>query len=199
MTNIREKFCNIAGALALAFPAMLPSDGALAQVVTQQPQFVAPHAMLDLGNGPIDILPISGNAGIFTSQGSGTGTASASTALTLTATPAVPPIVGGFITCNVVAASCSIPANTTVAAYNGTTGITLSASSTITAVQVNWGAACPVSTQANIVPPPASTPLALIQAIYPPWGMPMYTQARVCAYGGNGPGMQFATFAIGAH
>jgi hypothetical protein len=29
--------------------------------------------------------------------------------------------------------------------------------------------------------------------------LPMYTQARVCAYGGNGPGGLYTQYAIGAH
>lgn len=199
MKDFLLKLRGFAAVAAVALAAMLPSDGALAQAVVQQPAFVQPHAVLDLGNGPTELQALIGNGFVFSSQGSGVGSVAAGTALVLTATPAIPPIVGGFITCN-TPTSCTIPANTTVTAYNGTTGITLSASSTVTAVQVNWGAACPVSTQlAPVVP---NFPMAPVTAGVSPGGgsgLYMYTQARVCAYGGNGPGMQFVNFAPGAH
>jgi hypothetical protein len=193
------RFSNTLRASLLAFVAMLFASEAYAQVVVQQPQFVAPRTVVDLGNGPTEILPLVGNGFIFTSQGSATGTAAGSTALTLTATPAVPPIVGGFITCN-VPTNCTIPASTTVTAYNGTTGVTLSASSTITAAVVNFGAACPVSTQASPVTPSASFLMLPVQVNEPfIYGVPFFTQARMCAYGGAGPGLQMVNFAIGAH
>lgn len=164
------------GALALVaamalFPALVS-----AQSVTPFPLVVKSRGNLDLGNGPLKIRMVGGQTSLYTSQGSGTGTASASTALTLTATPATPPCIGCVITCNVVSASCSIPASTTVAAYNGTTGITLSAASTITAVQVNWGAACP-TTNTN------APGQVQVQAGAGNPDVILYTAARVCASG----------------
>lgn len=174
------KFLNSIRTAARALPilllaALLPGV-AIAQSVTPFPFVVKSRGNVDLGNGPLKIRMVGGQTSLYTSQGSGTGTASASTALTLTATPATPPCIGCVITCNAVSASCSIPAGTTVAAYNGSTGITLSASSTITAVQVNWGAACP-TTMTNApgqvqVQAGAGNPDTII-----------YTAARVCASG----------------
>lgn len=177
-------------ALATLLATVLP-EGALAQVVTQLPTAVTPNVMKDLGNGPLEIRVLQGSVQIFTSQFQATGTAPGTTALTLTGTPATPPIIGGFITCNVPTA-CSIPANTTVTAYNGTTLITLSAAATITAAAVNYGAACPAA--------PAGGTAVLLQG---PGGadsdLPLYTQARLCAWQQFGPGATLLPFAIGAH
>jgi hypothetical protein len=66
--------------------------------------------------------------------GTGTGsTAGASTTLTLTATPAIAPTIGGLIF------GTGIPANATVVAYNGTTGITLSTAATVSSAAITWG------------------------------------------------------------
>jgi hypothetical protein len=144
---------------------------ALAQTAITLP--IAANAVADLGNGPIKVRMIAGNASIFTAQGSGIGsTSGSSTALTLTATPATPPIVGGLIS------GAGITSGTTVAAYNGTTGITLSAAMTVPGgTTVSWGAACPSSV--------GSAPViqASPQADY----YIMYTQARVCAVSPGGP------------
>lgn len=192
------KFMNHIRAAARALPAvvaLLFAGSALAQTVTQMPAFVAPKAVLDLGNGPTEIQLILGNGGVFTSQSFGLGATASSTAVTLAATPAVPPCVGCGIS------GPGIPANDTVAAYNGTTGITLATAATATAgsVALSWGAACPVSTQAAPVQP--VQPMALLQAAVAPatTGLYLYTTARICAWGGNSPGMQFVTFAPGAH
>lgn len=172
--------------LAVLFAAMLPGA---AQVVTTLPVQVTAGVVKDLGNGPLELRVIQGNTAIFTSQSSATGTAPGTTALTLTGTPATPPCIGCFITCN-VATACSIPANTTVTAYNGTTGVTLSAAATITAAVVNYGAACPASI--------GSIPAFFIQAsVGGDW--PLYTQGRLCAASPNGPGASLLPFAIGAH
>ena len=89
---------------------------------------IAANAVADLGNGPVKVRMIAGNASIFTAQGSGVGsTSGSSTALTLTTTPATPPVVGGLIS------GAGIVSGTTVAAFNGTTGITLSAATTVAA------------------------------------------------------------------
>jgi hypothetical protein len=144
---------------------------ALAQTAITLP--IAANAVADLGNGPIKVRMIAGNASIFTSQGSGTGsTSGSSTALTLTATPATPPIIGGLIS------GSGITSGTTIAAYNGTTGITLSAAMTVAGgTTISWGAACPSSV--------GSAPViqASPQANY----YVMYTQARVCAVSPGGP------------
>lgn len=182
-----------AGAVALL--AMLPSEGALAQVVVQLPAFAAPRTVLDLGNGPLETHMIAGNMFMFTSSGSGLGsTSGSSTTLTLTATPTVNiPLVGGIIS------GTGITSGTTVAAFNGTTTITLSAAMTVAAsTPLAWGSACPVSTMAAPAQPPAGNLMAALQT-GDNLDMPWYTQARMCAYGGQGPGGQFLVFPIGAH
>src|SRR6202795_518871 len=115
------KIRHLAAALALVF---LYATLAHAQTTITLP--IAANAVADLGNGPVKVRMIAGNASIFTSQGSGTGsTSGSSTALTLTATPATAPLVGGLISGN------GITSGTTIAAYNGTTGVTLSAAMTV--------------------------------------------------------------------
>lgn len=174
-------------AAVIAVVALLPF-ASKAQVVTQLPVSITAGVVKDLGNGPLELKVIQGSTALFTSQGSATGTAPGTTALTLTGTPATPPIVGGFITCS-VATACSIPASTTVTAYNGTTGVTLSAAATITAAVVNYGAACPASI--------GSIPAFFIQAsVGGDW--PLYTQARLCAASPNSSAVVLP-FAIGAH
>jgi hypothetical protein len=173
---------------ALVALTMLAPIPALAQTVVAIPTNVSPRAVVDLGNGPTDIQMLQGNLGIFTSQGSGVGsTSGSSTTLTLTATAAGdPPCVGCIIS------GTGITSGTTVAAFNGTTGITLSAAMTVAAsTALAWGMACPSA--------PPTVALALIQASVGSSTLPMYTQARICAYGGNGPGGLFTQFPIGAH
>lgn len=195
MKDFRTTLRNaLLGALALlAF--LLPSEGALAQAVVQMPQFVAPRTVLDLGNGPLEVMPLVGNAGIFTSQGSGLGSGTTTT-VTLTATPTIPPCIGCAISGGTLVAS------SIVTAFNGTTTITTNTSQTIGAsTPLAWGAACPVSTQAAPVQPPTSASMAFLQAGVNDVlaGVPFYTLARLCAYGATGPGMQFVSFPQGAH
>jgi hypothetical protein len=174
-------------AALLAASVALASLPALAQTVVQVPQNVPASTVVDLGNGPTEIRMLQGNMGVFTSQGSGVGsTSGSSTTLTLTASAAAnPPCVGCIIS------GTGITSGTTVAAFNGTTGITLSAAMTVAAsTALAWGQACPSGQPTN--------PLALIQAAVGS-DLPMYTQARVCAYGVKGPGALYTTFAIGAH
>lgn len=171
---------------ALAALALLVAP-AFAQTVIQIPTVVNARAVVDLGNGPTEIRMLQGNMAVFTSQGFGNAsTSGSSTTLTLTSTAAAnPPCIGCIIS------GAGITSGTTVTAFNGTTGITLSAAMTVAAsTPVAWGVACPS-------PPPTSA-LALIQAAVGA-DIPMYTQARVCAYGGNGPGGTYTQFAIGAH
>lgn len=187
------KLQNIRAALALLFAlfaAMLPTDGALAQTVTQAPQFITPNALTDLGNGPLEIKMITGVANIGTSLGTGTGGnggVSGST-VTLTATPSTPPCVGCIIS------GTGITSGTTVTAFNGTTTVTLSANMSVAnGTALAWGAACPTS------PPPVSFAVMPLRTLTNATDFPFYTQARLCAYGTNGPGAQILTFPIGAH
>ena len=173
-----------AAVLLAALAAMLPSDGALSQVVTAQPTYVNPGAVTDLGNGPAELRVAQGNALLSTSQGSGVGsTSGSSTSLALTAVPATPPCVGCIIS------GAGITSGTTVTAYNGVTSITMSAAMTVaSSTPVAWGAACPTNPQA-VLPVQASVG----------GDFPFFTQARLCAYSPNGPGAALLQFSIGAH
>jgi hypothetical protein len=156
--------------LAILLALCCTTTSVLAQTAITLP--IAANAVADIGNGPIKVRMVAGNASIFTSQGSSVGsTSGASTALTLTATPATPPIVGGLIS------GSGITSGTTISAYNGTTGITLSAAMTVAGgTAVAWGAACPSTPPSNVIQ-------ASPQADY----YIMYTQARVCAVSPGGP------------
>lgn len=194
---MKDAFYNllrVAAVAAAALFAMLPPEGVQAQTVTQQPQFVAPRTVLDLGNGPQELKILTGSAGIFTSQGSGVGsTSGSSTALTLTATPVTAPCVGCILS------GTGITSGTTVSAFNGTTTITMSSAMTVSAsTAIAWGAACPVSTQSAPAVPAASFLMALVAAGVG-GDFPFNTQARMCAYGATGPGAQLLSFTIGAH
>lgn len=175
---------------AVALFAMLPSGGAQAQTVVQLPNSINANSTLDLGNGPMELKVLLGNAWLFTEQGSGVGsTSGASTTLTLTGTPAVAPCVG----CEISGAG--ITSGTTVAAFNGTTTITLSAAMTVAAsTPLAWGAACPTFAALGGLPPSPS-----IQLQPSAGDLPIYTQARVCALAQNGPGATVLPFPIGAH
>jgi len=175
------------GVFAL-FAAMLPTDGALAQTVTQQPLFLSPNVVTDLGNGPLELKMMNGGANVASVFGTGLGSGS-TTSITLTATPTVnPPCVGCLIS------GAGITGVTTITAYNGTTGITVNTSQTISAsTPLAWGAACPAS------PPPVSLPMVALRTITSSGDYPFYTEARLCAYGNSGPGAQVLTFPIGAH
>lgn len=155
--------------LIAAALALMPLQ-ALAQSAITLP--IAANAVADIGNGPVKVRMVAGNASIFTSQGSGVGsTSGSSTTLTLTGTPATAPIVGGLIS------GTGITSGTTITAYNGTTGVTLSAAMTVAGgTAVAWGAACPSTPPSNVIQ-------ASPQADY----YVMYTQARVCAVSPGGP------------
>lgn len=179
-------FRKFSAALLAALVALSPLS-ALAQTVVAVPTNVNAGTVKDLGNGPTEIKMVQGNVGLFTSSGSGVGsTTGSATPLTLTATPTTVPCVGCIIS------GTGITSATTVISYNaGTLVIGLSAAMTVASgTAVAWGAACPSA--------PPTNPLALVQAGVG-GDFPMYTQARVCAYGGNGPGGLLAQFAIGAH
>lgn len=172
----------------LAVAAMLPSEGALAQVVSQQPTFIQPNAVTDLGNGPMEIKLGLGTAMIGSYLGTGTGsTSGSSTTLTLTGTPAIPPCVGCIIS------GAGITSGTTVAAFNGTTTITLSSAMTVSAsTPLAWGAACPTTPSGITLFPLGAQSFGITD-------YPFYTQARICGYGQNAAGAQVLTFPIGAH
>lgn len=165
-------------ALAGVFAAAAP---ALAQGVVALPVALSRSAVFDFGNGPLRFKAVSGQGIVFSASGTGTGTAPGTTALTLTATAAAnPPCVGCVVSCPVATPTCSIPANTTVAAFNGTTVITLSAAATVTAAVVNFGAACPTT-------PPVAGSVRVVP-IGPALDLPFYTQARLCGSAAAGQG-----------
>lgn len=174
-------------ALALAMLAVLAVAPAEAQVVTALPTAVNNGIVLDMGNGPMELRVVQGNAMIATSSGSGVGSTSGSaTLLTLTAIPpvATAPCVGCIIS------GTGITSGTTVSAVNGSL-LTLSAAMTVAAsTAVAWGAACPTTL--------ASFPVMPVQASVG-GDIPLYTQARVCAYAASSPGATFLPFPIGAH
>jgi hypothetical protein len=196
------KYSLRAAALAIAalFLSMFTQEAA-AQVVSQQPTFIAPFpstAVTDFGNGPLELRPVAGNALIGTALGTGTGsTSGSSTTLTLTGTPTVPPCVGCIIS------GAGITSGTTVAAFNGTTTITLSAAMTVAAsTPLSWGAACPAGPAAGAVGVSLGvTGLLPIQAGANgvTTDVPLYTQARICGWAQNAPGAQVLAFPIGAH
>jgi hypothetical protein len=188
MKNYLTTFRAAMLAFAVALAALLPSEGVRAQSAVQLPVYININTITDLGNGPQDLLVVQGNAWLFTSQGAGVGsTSGSSTTLTLTATAAAdPPCVGCLIT------GPGITAGTTVAAFNGTTTITLSAAMTVPASSpLAWGQACP--SYSGLLPTP-NLPLQAGIASFP-----MYTAARLCGYSNNGPGAVLLPFAIGAH
>lgn len=182
--------------LLAALAAMVLPEAALAQVVTQLPVYLdnstsaGAAVPYDFGNGPLELSVVQGNAGIFTSSGTGVGsTSGSSTTLTLTASAAAnPPCVGCVIS------GTGITSGTTVAAFNGTTVITLSAAMTVAAsTPLAWGMACPTTS--------AGQKMMLVQAGVGlgAAGLPMYTQARICGAAPNAPGATVLPYAIGAH
>lgn len=167
--------------LALAVAALFAPAAAHAQAVVALPAYIdAGGAVTDFGNGPLRFKALTGQAMLFTSSFGQTGTSAGTTALTLAATAAAnPPCVGCAISCvnGPLAAACSIPAGTTVTAFNGTTGITTSVATTVTAATVQWGMACPAS--ASGVRP------ALLG---PGSDLPFWTTARICGAAAAGQG-----------
>lgn len=205
------KFHNIRAALfgfAALLVAMLPVV-ASAQTAAKQPFFIQNQQWVDLGNGPSELMVVEGSGSAYTAGGAGVGTSAASTALTLTATAAAnPPCVGCVITCAPSnSAVCTIPGGTTIAAFNGTTGITTSVATTTTAASLVWGSACPAATAPNVPgTPPASTaylsaPLNLRSGAAGPAlnAYPLYSTARICLYGSQQAGLLALQFPIGAH
>ena len=201
------KYLHIVIGLGLAALSFITN--ADAQTAAKQPGFIQSQQWLDLANGPLSVMPLEGSGSIYMSGGGAgvTGTSAGTTALTLSATPAVAPCVGCVITCAPTnTAACTIPAATTVTAYNGTTGVTTSVATTVTAASLTWGAACPAATAANVPGVSPGTVASLgapinIRASAAQMGLsafPLYSTARMCAYGAQG-GLTFLTFPIGAH
>lgn len=182
----------VAALLATALP-----EGALAQTatVTKQPQFVANQSWVDLGNGPTEVLLLEGNGNVYTALGSGTGGngGASGTAIALTAAPAVPPCVGCVIS------GPGITPGTTVALFTAPTAITLSAAMAVpNGSALAWGAACPTSGQPSATAG-LSAPIAMRAAAGAgDTALPLFTTARVCAYGALQTGATVLNFAIGA-
>lgn len=174
-----------AAVAAMLFFMALPAH---AQVVTQLPVYLDNSGVVyDFGNGPLEFKIVSGNGGLFTQSATGVGsTSGSSTTLTLTATAAAnPPCVGCVIS------GTGITSGTTVAAFNGTTTVTLSAAMTVAAsTALAWGVACPSTS--------AGQRMMLVQAGIG-GDLPLYTQARICGAASGGPGATVLPFAIGAH
>lgn len=177
-----------------------------AQTVTRQPGYVAPNAWTDLGNGPTEVLVIEGGAAFYTSQGSGVGqtaAGNAATAIALTATPTALPCVGCLLSNAGVPSltTTTIPAGAFITAFNGATQITMSTNVTIgTGATLAWGVACPTS---GVPAAPGSGALGAPTNIRAAagavsYGVPFYTQSRVCSYGSYQPAT-YVNFAIGAH
>lgn len=179
---------NMIAAAALAVVAFLPSL-ANAQAVVALPAYVEQGAVTDFGNGPLRLQAITGQAMAFTSSFGQTGTSAGTTALTLAATAAAnPPCVGCAISCvnGPLAAACSIPAGTTVTAFNGTTGITTSVATTVTAATVQWGKACPTTAD--------GVRAALFGSGQ---SIPFWTTARICGSAAAGQqGAQIMTSSV---
>lgn len=178
-------------ALALLSPAAVH-----AQTVTGLPVYTQNQpsgAVVDLGNGAMELRVLQGNAQVFVVNGSGSGGSSAlafyptgaATTLILSATPTTPPCVGCII------AGQGIINASTVIAYDGGTKITLASLFLAASPQTfNWGGACPATLGGQAA--------MLVQSGVGA-DLPLYTQARVCAAGQNTVGATLLPFAIGAH
>lgn len=190
--------------LAIALSLLLSVAAADAQTVTRQPGFVSPGSWSDVGNGPAELLFVEGGAAVYTAQGSGTGQTSggtAATGITLTATPSVAPCVGCLLSAagNPSLTTVTVPAGAYVAAYNGATVITMSTNVTIgTGATLAWGAACPTSGAPNGTSGLGAPVNIRAGAGAVDYGVPFYTQSRLCVYGGYQPAT-YVNFAIGAH
>ncbi len=207
------KYRSLIGALAI-FGAALAAGGAHAQYatstpvapITKQPGFVQSQQWQDLGNGPLDVQPVEGNGAVYSSGGTGLGSTSGnSTAITLAAVPAIQPCVG-CILAGVTNLGLATSTPITITAFNGVTSVTISQPLNISSsTLLGWGAACPAATAANVPgsPPGAITPLQLSSPLMARAGVagtfPLYTQARLCAYGAFQNGFTFLTFPVGAH
>lgn len=174
-----------------------------AQTVVSQPVFTPSRQWIDLGNGPLDLQPVEGNGNVYSSSGAGVGNTSGlalSTSLLLTATPLIVPCVGCLIS------GQGITSGTTILSWNGGTQIVLPTSMNVPSGSIiGWGAACPAATAANV--PGVAPGTITANQLSPPLPVragvggtfPMYTQARLCAWGAFENGFTLLYFAIGAH
>jgi hypothetical protein len=169
---------------------LLLAGNAYAQTAAKQPQFVGSNLWVDLSNGPTEVWTVGGNGNVYTAGSSGVGsTSGSSTALALTAIPTYPPCVGCVIS------GTGITAGTTVSAISGTS-VTLSAAMTVaSSTTLYWGVACPTS---GAPPVNASMSPAVQLTSGMARAIPIYSYARVCAYGGAQAGFSVLTFPIGS-
>lgn len=177
--------------LLVALLAMLPG-AAFAQTAVKQPYVVNNQAWTDIGNGPLEVLPVEGSGNLYTRGSTGVGsTSGSSTALTLTAVPTFPPCVGCVIS------GTGITAGTTVTVFNGVTSVTLSAAMTVaSSTALAWGVACPTT---GAPPSNAATSVPLnMRSSASPTRFPIYSSARICAYGGQQGGATMLAFPIGS-
>jgi hypothetical protein len=187
---MKNYLLTVARAVAIAAiiaAASLFGGKADAQVVTQLPVYLNNNVgqVYDFGNGPLEFRIAQGSAQLWTMQGSATSqTVTASTSITLnTSVAANPPCVGCAITGTGLTTQ-------TVTAFNGTTGITISAVATIVSgTTLSFGVACPTTLGAN----PALNMSAGVQ------DLPFYTTARICGASQFSAGGVVLPFAIGAH
>jgi hypothetical protein len=174
----------LAALLAMALPAR-------AQVVVALPIALNANSVVDLGNGPLELRVLLGNAWLFTAQGSSTETAgtSGSPNLTVALNLSPAPLVGAIVS------GVGVVSGTTVVSYTAGTGvIVLSANLSANAAGVySFGVACPAF--AGGLP----TPNIALQAGNAQSDLPIYSQARICGYAANGPGAAVLPFPIGAH
>lgn len=200
---MKNRILNYGIGLALAFAAAMLPLKADAQNAIKQPAFIQNQQWLDLGNGPLDILPVEGTGNAYTSVGTGIGSGTTTT-VTLTATPAIPPCVGCGISCAAGTAGCTFGVTSIVTAFNGTTTITTNTSQTVAAsTPLTWGAACPAATATNTPGVNPNTVTSLSSPLPVRSGsnnaFPIYTLARLCMYGSFQNGLTFLYFPIGAH
>jgi hypothetical protein len=180
----------LASAALLAMAA--PAFAQVTPAVLQLPVYLNNNVgqVYDFGNGPMEFKIVQGSAQLWTMQGSGTSqTVSASTSVTLNASAAAnPPCIG----CNIQSLGAAPGATSlTVASFNGTTGIGLSAAvSIISGTTLQWGVACPTSVGSN---PVLNTQGGIIN------DLPFNTLARLCGASQFSAGGVVLPFAIGAH
>jgi hypothetical protein len=177
-------------AMAMLLGIALP-DVAAAQVVVPLPVALNANSVVDLGNGPLELRVLLGNAWLFTASGSSTETAgtSGSPNLTVALNLSPAPLVGAIVS------GVGVVSGTTVVSYTAGTGvIVLSANLSANAAGVySFGIACPAFAAG------LPTPNIALQAGGSQNDLPIYTQARICGYAANGPGATLLPFPIGAH
>lgn len=204
---MKDFLLKLAAGVVLAFALVFgAAENADAQTVVQLPAFVAPGAVKDFGNGPIELIVVQGNALFTTSQGFGTVSSINGTLITLNATPTSLPCVNAnssYTSLNCLFGGGGITPGTLVGSFNPSTGSgtgtgpsiginNLQSTQLQAGMQVGWGSACPATIGTN----PGFNAQASVGG-----GFPFYTNARVCAYSpsNTGPGASVFPLAIGAH